>query len=120
MASLTKQIPRFMTAARSAQNGPWGFLQKMFGGFGTKGSGIIGTINIPSGSTSVVVTDTGVTATDVFFVTVMTKGANASSYIGVSAIVAGTSYTLNVSADPGAGGVTLAVIRLPAQMLFAN
>ena len=120
MSALTKQIPRFMNAARSAGNGPWGFLQRLVGGFGIKGSGSMGTINIPSGSTSIVVTDTGVAATDFFIVTVQNKGANAASFIGVTSIVAGTSYTLNVSADPGAGGVTLSVIRLPANLLFAS
>ena len=119
MASLTKQLPRFLTA-RSSQNGLAGFMQRLIGGFGVKSSGIMGTINIPNGSTSVVVSDAGVTAGDLFFVTVQNKGANASSFIGITSIVAGVSYTLIVSADPGAGGVTLAVMRLPSNLLFGS
>ena len=120
MAGLTKAIPRFLTAGRNSQNGLAGFLQRLFGGQGISGTGIIGTATVVNGQTSVTVTDTGVQATDLFFVTILAKGTNAVSYVGVSNIVANTSYDLNVSADPGAAGVTLAVIRLPAQLLFST
>ena len=119
MAGLTKLVPRFLTM-RGSQNGGWGYLQRLLGGQGVKGTGIIGTATITSGNTSVVVTDSGVQAGDLFFVSILAKGTNAVSYVGVSAIVAGTSYTLNVSADPGAAGVTLAVIRLPTSLLFGS
>ena len=120
MPALTKAIPRFLNAGRSAQNGLPGFLQRLVGGFGIKSAGNMGTINIASGQTSVTVLDAGVTATDFFIVTVQNKGANASAFAGVSSIVAGTSYVLNVTADPGTGGVTLSVIRIPSNLLFAS
>ena len=118
--ALTKQIPHFLTTALNSTNGPWAYLQRLFGGQGVKGTGIIGTINIPSGSTSIVVADAGVAATDLFIVSVMVKGANAAYFVGVTSITAGVSYTLNVNTDPGTGGVTLAVVRLPAGLLFGN
>lgn len=120
MPGLTKQVPRFFMTAQNNTDGPWKYLQKLFGGQGVKGSGIVGTATVASGQTSVTITDAAVQATDLFFVTILAKGANAASYIGVTSIVANTSYVLNVSADPGAGGVTLAVIRLPAQLLFGS
>lgn len=119
MASLTKLVPRFLTAGRNSQNGGWGYLQKLLGGL-QKGAGIVGTISIASGQTSVTVADTAVAAGDLFFVAVMVAGANACFFTGVTSIVAGTSYVLNVNTDPGAGGVKLAVIRLPASLLFAS
>lgn len=120
MAALTKQIPRFLTTGRNSQNGLAGYLQRLFGGLGIRASGNMGTISIPNGSTSVVVLDAGTRATDLFFVAVMVKGANAAYFTGVTSITAGVSYTLNVNTDPGAGGVTLAVIRLPGDLLFAS
>lgn len=119
MATLTKQIPRLLTAGRNSQNGLAGYLQKLLGGQ-VASSGIVGTINIPSGATSVVVSDAAVTAGDLFIVTPMVAGANPAYFTGVTAIVAGTSYTLNVNTDPGAGGITLAVVRLPGALLFAD
>ena len=120
MAALTKTIPRFINAGRNSHNGLAGFLQRLIGGLGVTGSGIIGTVNIPSGSTTLVVSDAGVAASDVFIVTVQKKGANAAYFTGVSSISAGVSYTLNVNTDPGSGGITLVVVRLPAQLLFGT
>lgn len=120
MAALTKTVPRFLTAGRNSQNGLAGYLQRLFGGQGGGTAGTIGTINIPSGSTSIVVTDASVAAGDTFFASVQVAGANACYFTGVTAIVAGTSYTLNVNTDPGTGGATLAVARLPAGLLFAS
>lgn len=119
MAALTKMVPRLITALNT-RNGLAGVLQRLFGGQGIKGSGIVGKTTITNGNTSVTVSDTGVQTGDLFFVSILAKGSNAVSFVGVSNIVANTSYDLNVSGDPGAAGVTLAVIRLPAQLLFAS
>lgn len=119
--ALTRQVPRFLTAGRDSQNGIVGYLQRLVGSISSKGGGgTMGTINIPSGSTSIVVADPAVGAGDLFFVSVMVAGANVCYFTGVTAIVAGASYTLNVNTNPGAGGVTLAVLRLPAAFLFGS
>lgn len=119
MAGLTKTIPRFLTG-RNTQNGLAGILQRLIGGQGIKGSGIIGTINIPSGSTTLTVTDTAVQSTDVFIVSIQGKPTNVCYFTGITSITANTSYVLNVNTDPGTGGVTLLVIRLPGQLLYSS
>jgi hypothetical protein len=120
MAGLTKTIPRFVLAGATSKGGLPLFLQRLIGGWATKGAGIMGTTTITSGNTTVVVTDTGVTATDVFIVSIQGLPTNACYFTGVSAIVAGTSYTLNVNTNPGTGGVVLFVMRLPGALLFSS
>lgn len=120
MAGLTKTIPRFLYSGRSSQNGLAGLMQRLIGGQGIKGSGIIGTAVIANGQTTVTVTDAAVQTTDIFIGCVMTKGSNVSAFSGVSTIVANTSYVVNVTADPGAAGCTVLIIRLPAQLLFSS
>lgn len=117
--ALTKLVPRFLTM-RGSQNGLAGYMQRLVGGQGIKGTGTIGTINIPSGSTSIAVADAGFQTTDVLIVVVQGQSGTPSTYTGYTSGSAGVGYTLNVTANPGTGGVTLLVIRLPAALLFAS
>lgn len=94
--------------------GPWQYLQKLLS---TNGS--MGYATVENGATTVVVTDTMAQAGDFILASVYTKGTNACYVVGVT-ISAGASFTITVSADPGAGGAVIAFVRLPASLLFAN
>ena len=119
MPALTKQVPRFLKM-RDSQNGAWGYLQRMFGGLGIKGTGIVGTVVVGAAATTVVVTDPGVQATDLIIVIPQGVPTNACYYTGYSALVAGTGYTLNVNTAPGASTLSLLVIRIPGGLLFGS
>ena len=65
-----------------------------------------GTATVVSGQTSIVVTDADILSTDIIETFPITKGTNAAYVVGYT-ISAGTSFTITVSADPGAGGFVI-------------
>lgn len=70
-----------------------------------------GTATVPSGSTSIDVTDARVLAGDLILASVITKGANACHVVGTT-VTAGTKFNIAVNTDPGAGGVVIGYIVL--------
>jgi len=103
--------PRFLTAGRNSQNGLAGYLQRLFSA--------IGKTTVLNGQTSITVVDPLAKVGDVILASVLTAGANPVYVVGTS-IIDNTSFTINVSGDPGAGGAVIAFARFQAQVLFPN
>ena len=91
------KIFRFITG-RDTRNGLAGFLNNMVRGYGVA--------TVASGQTTIAVTDTDISSTDIVVAWPITKGTNAAAYAGFTASV-GATFTLSVTTDPGSGGCVL-------------
>lgn len=92
---------RFISAQNAAQ-GLAGYLQGFFG----QCAGVVrkvGVVSVASGATTGTVVDADIAATDVVFLSLKTKGANAV-VVSTVVITAAQDFVVTVSGDPGSGG----------------
>lgn len=94
---------RWITAGQNTERGLVGFLAKIFRAFGQA--------TVPSGATTIVVTDADVKSTDIILAAVQLFTTNACNVTKVT-ISAGVSFTITVNTDPGASGAVIAYVRL--------